>query len=502
MSDDPVAAPAVVETHISTLVFAGNRVYKRKKPVTFGFVDFASVDRRRAACHREVALNRRLSPDVYLGVADFIDERGCSEPMVVMRRMDPRLRLATLVQSADPDLGGHLEALGALVAAFHRSAGRSGTIDAAGTAPAVRAVWDEGTAEMAPFVGDVLDPTCFDEVVDRYRRFIDGRSELFDERVAAGWVRDGHGDLQAEDVFCTPDGPRVLDCIEFDDRLRHADVLADIAFLAMDLERLGDPDAARRVVDAWASGMDAGACHGPLLHFYVAARAQVRAKVACLRHAQQAAESPDGPEARASADTAGVLLDLCAAHLRAATVRLVLVGGSPGTGKTTVATRVGEATGWPVLHSDVVRKQRMGIEPNRRPSPEVAAAMYDPAEVSRTYVGLIDRAGDLLRRGQSVIVDASWTSEAERQRARHLAEVVDADVVELRCVCDEGVAHDRITRRLADTPAGPAGSSDATVAVAGLLAGRADPWPTATVIDTSGTAEQAGEAALGVLGPW
>lgn len=502
MFDDSGAAPSVVETHISTLVFAGDRVYKRKKPVTFGFVDFASVDRRREACHREVALNRRLSPDVYLGVADFIDERGCSEPMVVMRRMDPRQRLAALVQSADPDLDHHLDALGALVAGFHRRAGRSGNIDAAGTAGAVRAVWDEGTIEMTPFVGEVLDPTRFDDVVRRYRRFIDGRSELFGERVAAGWVRDGHGDLQAEDVFCTPDGPRVLDCIEFDDRLRHADVLADIAFLAMDLERLGDLNAARRVVDAWAADVGVGAHHGPLLHFYVAARAQVRAKVACLRYAQQAADAPDGPQARASADAARTLLDLCATHLHAAAVRLVLVGGSPGTGKTTVATRVGEATGWPVLHSDVVRKQRFGLDPHQRPTPEVAGSMYDPAEVSRTYAGLIDAAGDLLRHGQSVIVDASWTSEVERQRARHLAEVVGVDVIELRCVCDDEVAHDRITRRLADTPTGPAGSSDATVAVAGLLAGRADPWPTATSIDTSGASERAGEAALGVLGPW
>src|SRR5207248_5092618 len=166
------------------------------------------------------------------------------------------------------------------------------------------------------------------------------------QRIALGAVRDGHGDLQAEDIFCLDDGPRILDCIEFDDRLRHVDVLADVAFLAMDLERLGAPEAAATFLARYREF--ARESYPPsLAHHYIAARAHVRCKVACLRHRQ----GDDG-----GADAARGLLDLTARHLEAARVRLVLVGGLPGTGKSTVAAALADATGWVVLRSDEVRK--------------------------------------------------------------------------------------------------------------------------------------------------
>lgn len=501
-SDPQPAAPqgpAVVETHISTLVFVGPRVYKRKKPVHFGFVDFTSAARRRMACHREVELNRRLAPDTYLGVADLIDECGRSEPMVVMRRMDPSLRLATLVEADDPAVAGHLATLAGLVAAFHCRAQRSPAIDRAASAAAVRKVWDDSGVDMGPSVGTVLDAQMFADVERRYRQFTEGRSALFEDRIAGGWVCDGHGDLQAEDIFCTPGGPQVLDCIEFDDQLRHGDVLADVAFLAMDLERLGDPGAAVAFVEAWSEAMGPGAVHPALLHFYIAARAHVRAKVACLRHAQLvAADLPDP----VVADRARALLALTHDHLKAATTRLVLVGGPPGTGKTTVASALGRATGWPVIHSDVVRKQRLGIDPGGPPPPDIAAEMYTPEAVAATYAAMVAEARPLLARGQSVILDASWTLDPERERARQLASAALADMVEIQCSCPVDVAHQRIRHRLADRPVGPVGASDATEEVATAMASRFAPWPDATVVATGDGVDAAVAAASVAVGPW
>ena len=528
--DDPFASAAVVETHISTLVFMGDRVYKHKKPVEFGFLDFSTPQLRRIACHNEVVLNRRLAPDVYLGVAEQLDEHGRPDFAVVMRRMDPRRRLGALVVQGADDLDDCLVQVAGLVADFHQHAERSAAINADATAAVIRAEWDAGVDEMAAYVGSVLDPEVFDAVARGFRRFIDGRTALFDARIGAGYICDGHGDLQAEDVFCTPDGPRVLDCIEFDARLRHCDVLADVAFMAMDLERLGHRHAGERFVALWASAyatsahaaladgamadgamadgastqgestLGEGVVHPALLHHYIAERAFVRAKVACLRHGQY---PPGSAQALESADAAASLLSMCAQHLEAGAPRLVLVGGSPGTGKTTVATGVGQATQWPVLHSDVMRKQRVGLDPDVRPSPEQSRRMYDPAEVAATYDDMLSAAADHLAMGRSVVLDASWTSADQRARARNMGAGAMADVVELQCVCDPDEARRRVALRLQATgPPGAAGASDATPEVADMLASRADPWPQAQRVDTSGDDTSVLATALASVGPW
>lgn len=495
-ADPSFASAAVVETHISTLFFVGDRAYKRKKSVRFGFLDFSTAARRRAACQREVELNRRLAPSVYLGVADLLDERGRPDHLVVMRRMDPATRLASLVTAGDPTAATCVDAVADLLASFHRSAERSKRIDSAATAGAVTRVWDDSTAELAPFVGTLLDASVVDEVTSAYRGFLDDRAALFDARIDAGWVCDGHGDLQAEDVFCASDGPQILDCIEFDDRLRHADVLADVAFLAMDLERLGAPDLARRLVDRWAMGIgDPGVVHAGLLHHYVAARAHVRAKVACLRAAQH---PPRSPAADTAAADARHLLGLCADHLAAAEVRLVVVGGSPGSGKTTLANAVGEQLGWEVLHSDLLRKELAGLGPasGAPGAGQRDTGLYRPESVAATYEALLDAAERRLALGQSVVLDASWTSADRRARAADRARRAGARLVELRCACDPAVARQRV----ADRPVGAAGGSDATPEVADLLAARADPWPSAVAIDTSGDASTALAEALGAVG--
>jgi predicted kinase len=320
-------------------------------------------------------------------------------------------------------------------------------------------------------------------VTARFRRFLDHREVLFEGRATAGEIVDGHGDLQAADVFCLDDGPRILDCIEFSDELRFGDVLADIGFLAMDLERLGAPDLAERLVERWASAAerDDEPVDVPetLLHHYVAYRAHVRAKVACLRWAQ---ERPDDPAREAAADEARRLLALCDRHLDAARVRFVLVGGAPGTGKSTVAAGVGAATGWPVLRSDVVRKRLAGLDPlDRSGAAAVGEGLYGPELTEVTYRTLLDAAQGFAAAGHSVILDASWTSGQRRAQARAAAEGAGAEVVELCCELPAEVAAERIRARARSA----ADASDADEVVAAALRSAADPWPEATPLDTS-----------------
>jgi uncharacterized protein len=472
-----LAGPAMpgaelVETHTSVLVFFGDRVFKVKKSADLGFLDFRSREARRVACENEVALNRRLAPDVYLGVADVTGPDGeLCDHMVVMRRLPAGRRLSTLIKMG-ADVTDELRDLARLMASFHGRCATSPEIADAASARALRELWAQGAAGVAAYRGDPLRAETIDEIVRLADRYLAGRQPLLRERQRAGRIRDGHGDLLADDIFCLDDGPRVLDCLEFDQRLRVGDVLGDVAFLAMDLERMGRERDAASFLDRYREC--SGETHPRSLeHLYVAYRAFVRCKVACVRHSQ------GDPPAAARAQA---LAELALSRLRRGRVRLILVGGLPGSGKSTLAAGLAEAEGWMVLRSDVIRKELAGI-PATQPAPaRPGEGIYTPAMTDAVYDELIHRARIALERGETVILDASWASRAQRRRAAECAVAAAADLVELRCAAAPEIAAARIVTR-----AGAAGEvSDASVPVLHDMARRADPWPEATTIVTEG----------------
>jgi aminoglycoside phosphotransferase family enzyme len=401
-------APAeVVETHVSVLFFVGDRVYKLRKPVRFGFVDFTDRRSRLEDCRREVALNRRLSPDVYLGVADLSIAGQPLDHLVVMRRLPPDRRLSRLLD--DPELLSRwIPAVARVLADFHAGAARSTAMSARGTAQALRSAWEANFAEVDRFVGPVLDPGAEAELRRLVVDWLGGRDALLRSRIDAGRICDGHGDLQASDIFCLDDGVRVLDCLQFSDDLRFTDVIADVGFLAMDLERLGRPAAAAALFDSYQE-LAGDRFPPPLVHHYVAARAYIRAEVACLRWSQGSTAA--GDEARA-------LHALSLGHLRRARVVLALVGGLPGSGKSTLAAGIGESCRWTVLRSDEIRREIVGSDgtENDRHRPAGGAyregaygeGAYRPAVTTATYTEMLQRAGALLARGESVVLDATF----------------------------------------------------------------------------------------------
>ncbi len=464
------------ETHSGVVVLVGERAYKAKKAVDLGFLDFTTRDSREAACRREVELNRRLAPDVYDGVAQLHLPDGTQEPVVVMRRMPDELRLATLVRSGE-DVDVPLRALARQLAGLHARSERSPAIDAEGSGPALAARWSASFATVREY-DDVVDPGELAVVERMVDRFVAGRTALFDSRVTKGSVVDGHGDLIADDIFCLPDGPRALDCLDFDDRLRYVDGIDDAAFLAMDLESLGAPHLADRFLD-WYAEFAGDPAPASLRHHYVAYRAFVRAKVACLRYGQ------GDPRA---AGKARELVALTHRHLAGGAVRLVLVGGLPGTGKSTLAGTLADHYGMVLLGSDRIRKELADRDPVAPAAAGFRAGIYTPAWTRRTYDELLHRAAGLLAMGESVVVDASWTDADLRERAREVARRSSSDLVELRCECPEDVSAQRLGDR-------PEGLSDADPEIAAELARRTAPWPEAVTVDTSGPPADAVKAA-------
>lgn len=474
---------AAHETHTGMVVLVGDRAFKAKKPVLTDFLDFRTPQRRERACLREVELNSRLSPDSYLGVAHLSDPGGGpAEPIVVMRRHRDEDRLASKVRGSDsddtvPDL---LDAIAGVLARFHQRAERGPVISAQGELGAIDQRWRDNLAELDRYA-DTLPEGSLSRIRRLATEFIAGRAPLFAQRIDEGLVVDGHGDLLADDIFCGRGEPALLDCLEFDDNLRYVDCVDDAAFLAMDLEFLGRSDFGELFLRRYAA--HSGRPVPPsLAHFYIAYRAVVRGKVDCVRLSQG-----NG----GSAGDAARHLAIAVEHLEAGSVRLGLVGGNPGTGKSTLARALAEQTGAQVISTDDVRRELRDSGAISGEAGVLDRGLYSPDNVAAVYDDTLRRARPLLAAGRSVILDGTWGDPQMRERARQLAAETHSATVELRCVTGVDTASDRITTRRP-------GSSEVTPEIAEAMAARNAAWDTAHPIGTSGSLEDSAREALTV----
>jgi hypothetical protein len=437
----------LVETHISWVLLAGERVYKIKKPVDLGFLDFTSLARRRFFCGEEVRLNRRLAPDVYLGVVEIKGSRrrprlgGAGrtiEVAVAMQRLPADLMLDRLVRdgAADPGL---VDAIGVTVARFHAEAETGGEIDVLGGIDTVRKNWEENFDQTADLDPALLPPEPRGRLREYVNDFLEREAERFAARVSAGRSRDCHGDLQAQHVCCT-DPIRVFDCIEFNHRFRFGDTAGEIAFLAMDLERLGRADLANRFLNAYLeeSGDYAAV---PLLDFYRAYRAYVRGKVLGF----QVAQRPD------LARDARALFELAARYThREGPARLLITTGVMGVGKSTVARIVAAGLGAIVIRTDAVRKRLAGRPLRERGVHGFGEGPYTSEMSARTYAEALRLAGDVVASGWSVIVDGAFSSAEERGAARDLARRLGVPLTVFWCDAPDQVVADRLRQRAGD----------------------------------------------------
>lgn len=464
----PSFAATVIETHISTLFFTEDRVYKLAKHVDLPFIRTVDVDERLQAAAKELELNRRFAPDVYLGTADVSEGGRLVDRMIVMRRLPRYRQLDRLLRRGDAS--ECLRDVARCIAAVHASADAVVRKSDVG-ADRLAQNWNDNFDALTPHVGRTLDASDFATVRRLAERAVVQSRHLRVGRVADGSVRDGHGDLTARDIYCLDDGPRILDCLAFDDDLRIDDVLNDIAFLAMDVHRLAGPAAAQLLMAAYHEFTNEQ--HpASLAHHYVAYRAHVRTKIACLR-----VEQGD----IASADLARSYHALCLHHLERARLRVIVVGGGPGVGKTLLARRLGEHYGYVHLATDEIRHDVACIPHGQHAFASPDSGAYESSVVDATYVEQRRQAHALLSNGWGCILDASWASSHQRAALRTALADVGAEIVEIECTLDDSIARERIERRLAN----PDDPSDATPDLVDLLGSRRDPWPEATTIDTT-----------------
>ncbi len=441
-----VAEVELRETHISWVYLAGERAYKLKKPVRLPFVDYGTEERRREMCEEEVRLNRRLAPDLYLGVravvpgpARFAFERAdhpdAVEHVVEMRRFDERRTLAALVERGErPPMGP----LAGVLARFHERTPAVAMDDAAG---ALRAALDENTATIRELAG--RGEAWVVDAMDRFARsYLAAHGERIARRAAAGRVRDGHGDLRSDHVVLA-DGPVVVDCVEFAPHLRQVDTANDLSYLVMDLVARGAATSANELLDAYRSaGGDVG--DDGLVAFFATYRALVAAKVAFLR---------GEPEQLAAA---AAHLSLAQRFSWQARLPLVLVlCGVSASGKSYLARELAQRTGATVISSDELRKRRAGVAEGARLGPQ----HYTEEARERVYDELGELAARVLSKLGGVIVDATFHRRSQREA--FAASLGETHPVFVQCRAAPDVLRRRAERRVHD----PARVSDATVDV-------------------------------------
>jgi len=443
----------VIETHISRIFLVGQRAYKMKRAVKLPYVDFSTPRLRLAACEKEVELNSKTAPGLYLGVRRIMREADGKlafdgtgqmvDAAIEMVRFD-QSKLLDRMATAGELTPALMTAVARMIVSYHRAAptihNGSGSSNLAG----VLDINEAGFATSHVFAK--AEVTSFAKA---FRTTLARHSGLLDRREAAGKVRRCHGDLHLRNI-CLFDGePRLFDCIEFNDQIASIDVLYDLAFLLMDLWHRGFPQLANLVMNRYLDEAD-DEDGFVLLPIFMAVRAAVRAHVTATQVEEGSADSDKlSAEARSYFDLARTLL-------QETPPRLVAIGGLSGSGKTTVAEalapHIGAPPGARIVESDRIRKAMHGVPAETR-LPDKA---YRPGVSKRVYREMAWRAGLILAEGGSIVADAVFDKPSDRDRIEKAAQDRGVAVAGFWLDADPLVLWQRVSER-------KGGPSDTTI---------------------------------------
>lgn len=450
LHDESCSHVRVIETHISYVLLTGRFAYKIKKPVNLGFLDFTTLPARHFYCERELELNRRLAPAIYLRVVAItgtidrprIGGDGPAIEYAVQMREFAQAGLLTHVLERGDLTRAHIDRLASAVAAFHRAATAADAESRFGSAATIRDLAIENFTEIDPLVDDEGDR----RMVAELRRWTEREHALrvgqFAERQRRGFVHECHGDLHLGNIALVDGAVTIFDCIEFNENMRWSDVMADVAFVVMDLEDRGRPELAARFLNAYLERT--GDYDGiQVLRFYVVYRAMVRAKIAYMR-ASQAQDVATRQTNIAECREYLLLAQRCATVV---TPAIVITHGPTGSGKTTRSQDLIESMGVVRIRTDVERKRLQGLEPDARSESPLNAGLYSAAQTERTYGAIAAHARAIVSAGYPVLADGTFLRADERQRFRALADELHAPFAIVDFVAPADMLRARVERR-------------------------------------------------------
>jgi len=440
------------ETHISKVFLTGSYVYKIKKAVSLEFLDFTTLEKRRYYCNQELSLNRRLAHNIYLEVVTITFQNGNYrlggsgvpvEYAVKMRQLPDAGSMKYLLRNSK--IGAkEIEELAYVLTEFYGQAPSNESINTFGSWETIQANCQENFKTTKKFAENIIDKRKFQLIIAATGSFLNRRKKLFQHRIDQGKIRDCHGDLKTEHVYYAEDGVQIIDCIEFNEYFRYQDIACDLAFLLMGFDYEGFPKTGHDMLNAYVERTDDQDVF-ILLDFYKCYRAVVRCKVNCIRISEG---FTDRHERIKLVKETEKYLDLAYSYaIQFTRPTIWIVCGISASGKSTISRELGKLLDIKVINSDVVRKKIFGMKTSESSDLPFEAGIYSKGASSLTYGKLLLLAQEEIEKGNSVILDATFSTRQRRIEAIRMAKDMDVNIIFVECVLSDELIKKRLVER-------------------------------------------------------
>lgn len=454
-----VTSVTLLQTHISYIALTGEYAYKIKKPVNFGFLDFSTLDKRKYYCDEELRLNKRLCPEMYLDVLPItqknntleLDGDGTIVEYALKMKEFPQDSIMTNMLQQGKISEDTIDRLCNILIDFYSTQEPTEEVKGYGEVSAVNHNIEENFEQTRPMIDITVSKEIYGYIKDAVTKFFERKKDVFGQRMNEGKIFDCHGDLHSGNIAVIGDIIHIFDCIEFNDRFRFCDIASDIGFLAMDLDYQNYPYLSSYLIEEYVKKSDDVSLYS-VLNFYKSYRAFVRGKVIGFQlndpHIEPEKKNVLVKAAKKYFELAQYYTGLFSLDLQKHSPVLFLVAGLSGTGKSTVARKIAVDYHATQLNTDVVRKEIAGIDQYEQHHDHLNTGLYDPRRIDETYDQVMQRAEELLNKGQNVVLDATFQKRKYREMAQHIARKHHAACVMVHCICPDIVVHKRLEDRL------------------------------------------------------
>lgn len=452
--DHSVGTCQLIETHISWVILTGDFVYKIKKPINLGFVDFSTLKKRKFYCEEELRLNRRLAPNIYLDVIPIsgsvenpvlTSKEKAFEYAVKMKQFSQDMQLDHVLARNELRLD-MVDAFANLIAEFHQHIELANRASDFGKPEQVSQPAKENFIQIRELISDKPKIDLLSNIEQWTDDTFNEIKTLFEKRKGKGFIRECHGDLHLRNLAWHENKPLAFDCLEFNENFRWIDVVSEVAFLIMDLDVHNQPELAQHFLNKYLELTgDYEGCR--VLRFYLVYRVMVRVKVDAIRAAQAGISQQECDEANAEIVN---YLQLALTYTKKTKPFIIVTHGMSASGKSTITQPLLEKLGAIRIRADVERKRLFNIKPEHDSSANIQQGIYTKQATQKTYLKLLDLTESIIDAGLPVIVDATFSTIEQRTLFKKLASQEQVRFIILNFIASEETLKQRIRNRKED----------------------------------------------------